>query len=76
MKKTPTVKKSKKIITAKTPISKIIEINPNNIEVLLESGLGCVGCHLSEFETLEQGCLGHGMTKKDVAEIIKKLNKK
>lgn len=44
-------------------------------EILLDKGLHCLGCHAAQFETLEQGCKGHGMEDKDIEELLKKLNK-
>ena len=39
-------------------------------------GLYCVGCPAVSQETLGQGCIAHGMNKKQIAEILNKLNKK
>jgi len=64
-----------KKITAKTKLNEILKINENAAEILFESGMGCIGCPAAQMETLEQGCLAHGMTKKQIEEIIKKLNK-
>lgn len=67
--------KTNKKITSKTKLSEIMKINPELAEVLLESGMGCCGCPAAQMETLEEGCLAHGMSKKQIEEIIKKLNK-
>ena len=69
------MKKTKKI-TGKTKLNEIMEINPELAGVLFESGMGCCGCPAAQMETLEEGCLAHGMTKKQIDEIVKKLNKK
>jgi len=36
----------------------------------------CIGCPAAAMETLEEGCLAHGMDKKQIDNLIKKLNKK
>jgi hybrid cluster-associated redox disulfide protein len=41
---------------------------------LFEAGLHCIGCHMSAYETIEQGCLAHGFSKKEIDDLIKKLN--
>lgn len=63
-------------ISEKTSISEILKSNPKAIEILLNSGMHCVGCPMSMMETLENGCLAHGFTKKQIKEIVDKLNKK
>ena len=61
-------------ITKKTPLSKLAT-DKKAAMTLMESGLHCVGCIAAQFETLEQGCKSHGMSDKDIEELIKKLNK-
>lgn len=63
-------------ITKKTKLSELLGKNPKAAEVLFEAGLPCVGCPMAMNETLEQGCLAHGMTKKQIDELIKRLNEK
>ena len=60
-------------ITKKTKLSKIIE-KPAAAKILIEAGMHCIGCPMMSQETLEQGCLVHGMTKKEIDSLIKKLN--
>lgn len=64
-----------KKITEKTTLSEVLRLKPEASKILIESGMGCVGCPMAMQETLEQGCLAHGMSKKQIDEIIKKLNK-
>lgn len=61
-------------ITRKTQLFKLAE-NPDNVEILRDVGLHCIGCFASQFETLEQGCKGHGMSDDDINGLIKSLNK-
>ena len=56
-------------------ISGILEKHPDGFTILQEFGLHWIGCHLNVFETLEEGILGHGMTKKTLKEILLALNK-
>ena len=50
----------------------ILGKKPNAAETLLKAGMHCIGCPMAQMETLEQGCIAHGV---DVNEILKKLNK-
>ena len=63
-------------ITHKTLISEILKEKPEAIGILFEAGMGCVGCPMAIQETLGDGCKAHGMSDKDIDEIIKKLNEK
>lgn len=65
-----------KKITRKTKISEVISANPDAAEILMESGMSCCGCPMAQQETIEDGCLAHGMSEKEIDELIKKLNKK
>ena len=64
------------VITGKTKINKLLQKNPEAAEILFDAGMGCVGCSMAMHETIEQGCLAHGMTKKKIEKLIKRLNKK
>lgn len=61
-------------ITKNTGIMDAININPKAAEILMEAGLGCLGCAMAHFETLEQGLLAHGLEEKEIDKIIKELN--
>lgn len=75
-------KDNKKIKTSKTlkkinvhePLSDLLEKYPILKEVLLEKyGLHCVNCFISDFDTLEQGALIHGIEGEYFKEMIKDL---
>ena len=40
-------------------------------EILMESGMHCVGCPASQGESIEEACAVHGA---DADELVKKLN--
>jgi hybrid cluster-associated redox disulfide protein len=63
-------------ITKKTKLNVAITKNKKATELLIRSGLSCACCPMAMQETIEQGCLAHGMNKKQIDELIKKLNKK
>ena len=65
---------SVQLITKEMTISDVVSKYPSCIETLLSAGVHCVGCHVSHYETLEQGFKGHGMTDEEVEEVIAKLN--
>ncbi len=64
-----------KFITKDMSISEVIEKYPSTIETLLTTGVHCIGCHVSYFETLEQGMKGHGMTDDEIDQVVNEMNK-
>lgn len=60
-------------ITKEMNIAELVEKFPQIREVFMENGLGCIGCVASNFETLEEGLLAHGL---DVDKIVEELNVK
>ena len=44
--------------------------------ILASRGLHCIGCHISVFETLEQGMKAHGMSDTELESLIGELNAK
>ena len=65
-----------KEINKKTAIEKIIKKDPKIAEILLEKGMSCIFCPMARNETLEQGCLAHGMNKKEIDKLVEEINKK
>jgi len=63
-------------ITKETIMSEILQKNPEKAEILFEAGMQCLGCPMVQQESLEQGCLAHGMSKKDIEKLVEKLNSK
>jgi hybrid cluster-associated redox disulfide protein len=63
-------------ITKNTSIGEVLEGKGEKAaKVLMEAGMGCVGCPMSQMESLEDGCRGHGMNKKEIEDVVKELNK-
>lgn len=65
-----------KKITKKTKLSELLKINPDAAEILFEAGLSCIGCPMAMQETLEEGCLAHGIGEKEIDELVGRLNTK
>ena len=74
IKKENKTKKSVKIISD-MKIDEIMQIKPKAAEILFKEGVHCFGCMASHFETIEQGLKAHNKTKKQIEDILKKLNK-
>ena len=54
-----------------TRIGEILEKAPEKADILLQAGMHCIGCMVSEEESLEEACIVHGI---DVEEILALLN--
>jgi len=57
-------------------LGKIMADFPEVAPVLAGAGLHCIGCHVSTYESIEDGCLAHGMKPKDVTDLVKKANER
>jgi hybrid cluster-associated redox disulfide protein len=60
-------------ITKDMIIEDVVKKFPKTIPVFMAHGLHCVGCHVANFETIEQGAAGHGIT--DLSKLMVDLNK-
>lgn len=56
-------------------LGEIVQKYPKSAIVMMKYGLHCIGCHVSAYETLEQGCKAHGMTYEQIEEMLKEVNK-
>ena len=65
--------KAQNQVTKDILIGKLVELYPETIEVLLESGMHCLGCPASQGETLEEACIVHGL---DPDEVLTAVNDK
>lgn len=58
-------------ITADTLIVDCLEINPNAAEILLSTGMHCLGCAMAHGETIAEAVAVHG---EDLDALLAKLN--
>ena len=69
--------KTKKKINKEMLIADLIESYPELGNILVEKyGFYCIGCPMSAQESIEEGAKVHGMSDKDVDQMIKGLRKK
>lgn len=59
-------------VTKDMLIGQVVQMNPDYIPVLLNSGMHCLGCPSAQGESLEEACMVHGI---DVDELVEELNK-
>ena len=55
-------------------MGEIIRKYPGAAEVMQTHGLHCFGCHVSTWETLEQGIMGHGGNEQSVQTLVHEIN--
>ena len=71
--KKKTAKKTSKLkITQDMTLSEVVAKYPATIEVFLEHGMGCFGCGIAQFETIEQGAAAHGINLKGLMTALNK----
>jgi len=66
------IKMNKQKITKDMLIGDVVKEHPEAIEVMLDHGMQCVGCHVATWETIEQGAQGHGVNSDKLVEDINK----
>ncbi len=55
-------------------VGEVVEQFPEAVPIMLNFGLHCVGCHVSPWETLEQGAVGHGMPQEVFDKMLEAIN--
>lgn len=67
---------NKQYITSSTLMGDIVRDYPFLTEIIMRDyGLHCAGCFANTFDTIEGGAKVHGMSEKEVEEMIDHLNK-
>ena len=51
-------------------IGDIIKWYPDASLVLMKCGMHCITCGVSQYETLDQACMVHGLYTDDVAKVV------
>ncbi len=59
-------------ITKDMRIAEVIRNKPEAIEILLNFGLGCIGCPASQMESIEEAAMVHGLKVEDLIEALNK----
>ncbi len=58
------------MITKDMNLLDILRIDEGLADVLMESGMHCLGCMLSHFETLEEACAVHGIDPDTMCDAL------
>ena len=56
-------------------IGELVMNYPDAVPVLYERGFHCIGCGLSAYETLEQGCAAHGFDDAAIDGMVAEIKK-
>ena len=71
--------KNKAKITKDMKFTDLFEKFPDKTEALaaafMEAGMHCLGCAAASFESIEMGCKAHGISDKNISNLMSKLNK-
>jgi hybrid cluster-associated redox disulfide protein len=59
-------------ITKDIKIEEVVKQYPETMMVFMKHGLHCVGCHVSAFESIEDGAMAHGI---NVDALVADLNR-
>ncbi len=59
-------------ITKDMGIMEVVEKWPQAVPILMQFGMGCIGCAAAHFESIGEGAMAHGI---DVDALMLALNK-
>ncbi len=62
-----------KMIDKNISFRELLEKHPESEEILMKSGMHCIGCPMAMQETLEEGAMAHGI---DAEELVGKINER
>ncbi|MCR1950890.1 MULTISPECIES: DUF1858 domain-containing protein [unclassified Clostridium] len=60
------------MITKDMTIGEVIKVKENAPQILMDFGMGCVGCPSAQAETIEDAAKVHGL---DLESLLEALNK-
>lgn len=63
-------------ITKDNTIEEVVTKYPETMMVFMKHGLHCVGCHVSAFESIEEGAMAHGINVDDLVSDLNKVTSK
>jgi hybrid cluster-associated redox disulfide protein len=58
-------------ITKQMSIGEVLNLDRSTAAIMMQYGMHCMGCPMSQMESLEMACAAHGT---DVDELVEKLN--
>jgi hybrid cluster-associated redox disulfide protein len=62
------------MIKKEMSIGEAVRAFPHSAKIMMQHGLHCIGCHVASYETIEEGCRGHGMSDEQIDAMIKEIN--
>ena len=60
------------MITKDMTIGEIIKLNASKADILMNFGMGCVGCPSAQAETIAEAATVHGINLDDLLEALNK----
>ncbi len=68
-------KEAKQLVTKKMLIGELASRYPQAVEIMFKNGMHCIGCGMTAYESLEQGCQAHGMSEEEIDKMVEEINK-
>ncbi|MBQ6297962.1 MAG: DUF1858 domain-containing protein [Selenomonadaceae bacterium] len=60
-------------ITKDMNIIEVVQNYPDTAMVFMYAGMGCFGCHVAQFESIEEGALVHGIDPDKLVEALNEI---
>jgi hydroxylamine reductase len=68
-------KATKQLVTKGMLIGDIAVKYPKAVSIMFKFGMHCIGCGMTAYENLEQGCLAHGMSNEEIDKLVDEINR-
>jgi hybrid cluster-associated redox disulfide protein len=62
-------------ITRKMTFGELLQEYPAAGRVLASKGLHCIGCHIAVSESIEDGAMAHGLSDKDIDDMVEEVKR-
>ena len=59
------------MVNKQMSIGEVLNLDRSTAAIMMQYGMHCMGCPMSQMESLEMACAAHGT---DVDELVNKLN--
>ena len=61
-------------INKKMTLGEILNKSPSSAIVMMKYGLHSIGCHVVSWESLENGAKAHGLSSKQIDNMVDEIN--
>ncbi len=54
-------------------VDEVMRFHPQTIEVFLDFKMGCLGCPIACFHTVDDACIEHGVSRSELLQVLREV---